>query len=39
MRKLTAWDVLGRYEHPEAFVRRVVADAAVSRHRRLAAEA
>jgi RNA polymerase sigma factor (sigma-70 family) len=32
------WDTVGRYERPEAFVRRVVANAAVSRHRRLAAE-
>ncbi len=31
-------DTVGRYEGPEAFVRRVVANAAVSRHR-LAAEA
>jgi RNA polymerase sigma-70 factor, ECF subfamily len=33
------WDTVGRYERPEAYVRRVVANAAVSRHRRLAAEA
>jgi RNA polymerase sigma-70 factor (ECF subfamily) len=32
------WGRIGAYEHPEAYVRRVVANAAVSAGRRLAAE-
>jgi RNA polymerase sigma-70 factor (ECF subfamily) len=33
------WEEVARYERPSAFVRRVVINAAVSHHRRLAAEA
>ena len=33
------WDKLSHYEQPRAFVRRLVANAAVSHHRRVAAEA
>jgi RNA polymerase sigma-70 factor (ECF subfamily) len=32
------WDAVSRYDHPEAFVRRVVANVAVSHARRITAE-